>query len=178
MVYRLLFALFAAILAAGCGSPNQAPRPSTVSDAQLEKLRAENEQLRNQLSLATRTRMWEIGKLALNYASDKKKWPSKPSDLRIASCDQWKLFIAPYDTSDKLICTLQSREDVWDWIDANSSYVFFGGDYSNSIDTLEVIFQERTEFMPGFRWQYFNDLHLEQLESAQGTVSKQAAGPA
>jgi hypothetical protein len=153
----------------GCVATEQPGAPNHSFDSRLNALRIENEALRTQISLANRDRMWQIGKLAMRYAAEHKEWPRKPSDLK--SGIWWTAFIAPYDTSDQLISKLDHQTDVWDWIDANSSYVFFGGSFqqSDKPDAVDVVFQEKREFTPGLRWQYINDGHLE-LEKTRRVV--------
>ena len=152
--------VFAACLTSGCASPEQTAGVLTADEARMNALRIENEQLRTQVSIATRQRMARISQLAQSFADEHKRWPSKPSDLKPVSMNDWSLFIAPYDTSDQLLVSLQGRADVWDWIDANGSYTFFNVPYGTT-GTEKVVFQERRDFIPGLRWQCFDDGHLE-----------------
>jgi hypothetical protein len=148
-----------------------------------DALRAENERLRKELSVATREQMWRIGTLALAYGREHKRWPAKPSDLKDASNGDWALFIPPYQASNELLNELQHRQDVWDCVDTISAFVFyddpFGEESHNS-----VVFQERFEFNPGLRWQFIDDGHLElektrrSIPAAKPLIPKAQTGPA
>lgn len=128
---------------------------------ELDRLRAENEKLRQKLSMLTGIQMKDLGPAFYAYSDsvgNDKKTPVKPSDLK--DFTDFQSFLAPYDPAYDASMVLDDGVDVWEWVDNNSSFVIRDGVCG---DPDSVLLEQREAFIPGHKWALFGDGHAELL---------------
>lgn len=132
----------------------------SVSSQTPDEVKSRLNKLARAHALATQLELRSLGVMCYQYTKSNETFPGKPSDLRPFLTDQkWTLLFATYDA--ELVREGMKKEsnpdELWDWIDSQSSFRFNAIANNPAIDTnkeainLPIIVEEKAPVFDGMK---------------------------